>query len=87
MQDTVRQVHLLSNDGDTLTPIISSSIPGDEGGQNESIESIVLWVQVFGSVDASNFFALSRLSRLSFLDLSGRIQFRRGTTWHPEPHI
>ena len=74
MQDTVRQVHLSSNDGDTLTSIISALTPDNEGGQNENIESIVLWVQVFASVDASNFFARSRLSRLHLLYLSGRIQ-------------
>jgi len=36
MQDTIRQVHLITCDGDTLPSIISS----DKDGQNENIESI-----------------------------------------------
>ena len=76
LQDTVRQVHLSSTSStkrDAMTPIISSLTPTDEGGQNENIESIVLWAQIFSSTDVSNFFARSRLSRLRLLCLSGSI--------------
>jgi len=71
MQDTIRQVHLLSSDGDTLTPIISSLTPDDEGGQNKNIESIIWENEGYPAVDISNFFARSRLSRLSSLHLYG----------------
>jgi len=71
MQDTIRQVHLKTDYSHTLTSIISSLIPGDEGGQNENIESIV-WQNGLGpSVDISNFFTRSRLSGLRLLDLFG----------------
>ena len=41
MKDTIRQVHLMTYHSYTLTSIISSLTPNDEGGQNEGIESIV----------------------------------------------
>ena len=71
MQDTIRQVHLLSDGAVTLTSIISSLIPDDEGGQNDNIESIVWHGEGFTPVDVSDFFARSRLSRLRVLDLYG----------------
>jgi len=74
VQGTIRQVHLKSRDGGTLTSIISSLTPKGEGSRNENIESIVLGGKGLTSVDVSNFFARSRLSRLSLLDLSGRIR-------------
>ena len=40
MQNTIRQVHLLSSSDDALTPIISSLTPSDQGCQNDNIESI-----------------------------------------------
>jgi len=73
MQDTIRQVHLRSNDHDTLTSIISSLTPDGEGGQNKNIESIALENEGDPGVDISNFFARSRLSRLRSLRLYGRI--------------
>ena len=74
MQDTIRRVHLLSYHPGILTSIISLLTPNDEGGRNENIESIV-WYNVTRSyVDASNFFARSRLSRLRFIKLCGTIQ-------------
>ena len=71
-QDTIRQVHLLSGGVNILTSIISSLTPDDQGGQNESIESIV-WKNegYYPTVDVSNFFARSRLSRLRSLALYG----------------
>ena len=72
MQDTIRKVHLFSSDGDTLTPIISSLVPGDDGGQNANIESIVWENDGHPTVDISNFFARSHLSKLRSLDLYGK---------------
>ena len=73
-QDTIRQVHLMSYNHNTLTSIISSLTPDGEGGQNEKIESIDWQNEGVGPVDASNFFSRSSLSRLWFLDLSGSFQ-------------
>ena len=73
MQGTIRQIHLRSRNGDTLTSIISSLTP-DEDGWNEKIESVVLESKGSTSVDVSNFFARIRLSRLRLLDLSGGIR-------------
>jgi len=74
MQGTIRQVHLTSRDSDTLTSIVSSLTPKGEGCRNENVKSIVLGGKGLTSVDVSNFFARSRLSRLSLLDLSGKIR-------------
>jgi len=71
IQDTIRQVHLMSNDGDTLKAVVSSLTPNDEGGQNDNIESIIWQYEGFSAVNVSNFFAQSRLSRLRSLDLYG----------------
>jgi len=68
---SIRQVHLKSGDGGTLTSVISSLTPGDKGCRNENIKSIVLGSWGFTSVDVSNFFARSHLSGLRFLDLCG----------------
>ena len=75
MQDTIRQVHLRSCYPDTLTSIISSLTPDGEGGQNENIESIVWENEVDPTVDISNFFARSRLSRLRCLRLYSELWF------------
>jgi len=72
--DTIRQAHLMSHDCRILTSIISSLTPDDKSGRNESIESIILGSGGFTSVDASNFFARSHLSRLCLLNLTGRIR-------------
>ena len=73
-QDTIHQVHLRSNDHETLTSIISSLTPDGEGGLNENIESIALESDGDPAVDISNFFARSRLSRLRSLRLYGSFQ-------------
>jgi len=75
LQDTIRRVHLTSNDGDTLNAIISSLTPGDDGGQNENIESIIWRCGGFTFVDPSDFFARSHLSGLRSLDLYGHFWF------------
>jgi len=73
-QDTIRKVHLMSDDSDTLTSIISSLTPHDEGGRNKNIELIGLRNRGPIPVDISNFFAQSCLPKLRFLDLFGQIQ-------------
>ena len=73
MQDTVRQVHLMADKPFILKPIISLLTPDDGGGQNENIRSIILHSGESATLDVSNFFARSRLSRLRSLDLHGRI--------------
>ena len=70
MQDAIRQVHLTSDKGATLTPIISSLTP-DDGARNENIESIVWRNRGHPSVDVSDFFAQSRLLKLRQLKLHG----------------
>jgi len=74
MQGTIRQVHLSCVDRDTLLSIISSLTPGDEGSQNENIESIILRNRGTPLADVSEFFARSRLSKLRMLDVSGNFQ-------------
>jgi len=74
IQDSIRQVHLQSNDSDLLTAIISLLTPDDDGTRNENIESIVWRTRGDQFVDASHFFAQSRLSKLRLLDLSGNIR-------------
>jgi len=73
-QGTIRQVHLRSNDGGVLTSIISSLIPDNECAQNKNIESIVWRSEGHPSVDISDFFARSCLSKLRFLDLSEKLR-------------
>ena len=74
-QNTIRQIHLRSNHNVSLTPVISSLTPDDdEDGHNENIESIV-WHNTnpnLPTVDVSNFFARSRLSKLYLLDVAGK---------------
>jgi len=73
-QDTIRQVHVRSDDPHTLMSVISSLTPNGGDGQNENIESIVLHTNGYTPFNASNFFARSRLSRLRSLDLYGDIR-------------
>ena len=73
IQDTMRQVHLTSNDGELLASIISSLTPDDGSGQNDNIESIVLENCGHPVVNISDFFARSRLSKLCWLDLGGNL--------------
>lgn len=75
VQGAIRRVHLRSQDTDTLTSIISSLTPDDEGPQNESVESIVLQNDGLSFVDLSGFFSRSRLSKLRLLELTGNLQF------------
>ena len=74
MRDTIRQIHLVSDDSAILSPIISSLTPNDESAQNENIESIVWRKRGFYPVDVSDFFARSVLSKLRFLALYGNLR-------------
>ena len=71
MQDTIRQAHLTSYNYETLTAIISSLTPNDEGGQNENIESIIWRYGGIIPVNVSEFFARSCLPKLRLLELNG----------------
>ena len=73
-QDTIRRVHLLSGDPHTLASVISSLTPTDVGGRNENIETIALYSEAPPTLDVSNFFARSHLSRLRSLELSGNLR-------------
>ena len=73
MRDTIRRIHLKSNNGAILSSIISSLTPNDKSAQNENIESIV-WRTYSSPIDVSNFFARSRLSKLCFLWLHGNLR-------------
>ena len=70
MQNTIRQVHLMTGDRDALISIVALLTPDDEGGQNENIESIILVNERFAPVDVLLFFT-SSLSRLHLLILGG----------------
>ena len=74
MQNTIRSVHLVTDNLFALMPIISSLIPDDGGDQNENIESIYLHYTLgtcTGTLDVSAFFTRSRLPRLRSLGLFG----------------
>jgi len=73
IQDTIRQVHITSNDGELLAYIVSSLTPDDDGGQNENIESVVLENSGQPTVNISDFFARSHLSKLRSLVLGGNL--------------
>ena len=73
IQNTIRQVHLMSDSPRVLSPLISSLTPDGRGGQNENIESILLHSGGSRALKVSNFLARSHLSRLRSLDLYGNI--------------
>jgi len=73
-RDTIRQIHLASDDSATLSSIISSSTPDDNNLQNENVESTIWRKDGFLPIDISNFFARSRLSKLRFLELNGNLR-------------
>ena len=74
IQGTIRQVHLVSNDYPTLASIVLSLIPDDKTAQNENVESIIWRKRGYLSMDISDFFARSSLSKLRFLELSGNFR-------------
>ena len=73
IQDTIRKIHLTSNDGELLASVISSLTPDGDSGQNENIESIILENSGDPIVNISYFFTRSRLSKLRSLDLGGNL--------------
>ena len=70
MQDTVRQVHLSFHGGGTLTSIISS-LTGQRRRRPEREYRIDRLAKPGALMDASDFFARSRFSKLRRLDLTG----------------
>ena len=74
MRDTIRQIHLASNEGVILSSIISSLTPNDKSARNENIESIVWQQRGLSPIDVSDFFARSLLSKLRFLELYGNLR-------------
>ena len=70
-QDTIRQVHLLSHNGELLSSVISLLTPDEEYIQHKSIESIDLrnWGTFIS--DVSRFFTCIRLPKLRSLFLHG----------------
>ena len=74
MRDTIRQVHLASDEDAALSSIILSLTPNDKTARNENMESIVWRKGGSSPVDVSDFFARSRLSKLRFLELSGNLR-------------
>ena len=86
MQDTIRQVHPTYS-VHTPTSIISSLTPDDEGGQNDSIESIV-W-QTGGPLPRTSqtpSFGPAFQGWVYSTSL-GTSTFHRGTARLPEPHF
>ena len=79
-QDTIRGIHLDSNNPDLLTAVVSLLTPSGEGTKERSIESIIFLTDLpAGSrrgwfSDLSNFFARSRLPKLRRLHLDGVIE-------------
>ena len=73
IRGTIRQVHLTSGDGELLASIISSLTPDNDGGKNDNIESIILENCGHPTVDISDFFARSHLSKLRLLDIGGNL--------------
>ena len=75
IQGIVRQVHLRSDNSETMASITSSLTPGDDdSAQNANIESIVWQNTGTPFVDISNFFVRSNLPRLHLLDLFGNFR-------------
>jgi len=71
-RDTIRQVHLWTNDPGLLSSILSSLTAGRDRLQPSSLESVILWSMNHGTpVDASEFFTHHHPSKLRYLDLDG----------------
>ena len=81
VQNAIRRVHLRSDRTETMDSLISSLTPSsDDDAQNVNIESIAWRYEGAPPVDISNFFTLSRLSKLRLLDLFGNLQI---SSWDP----
>ena len=68
-RDTIRRIHLRSEDIVTLSSIISLLTGGGEGVQSNSVESFILSNYDDAPVDISNFFAHYRFPKLQRLKL------------------
>ena len=71
-RDTIRRVHLWTNNANgLLNPIISSIIAEGEGIRSNSMESFILQNKSNWDVDVSNFFSGYHFPKLQRLDLHG----------------
>lgn len=73
VRHTIREVHLRSDDGVTLSSIISLLAPDDEDAWNENIESIIWRNNGTNPVEFSQIYWF-RFSKLHLLDLSGNFR-------------
>lgn len=69
-QDTIRRIHLKSEDSELLNSIISSLTAECEEIRSNSVESLILWNEGDAPVDVSDFFAHYRFPKLRRLYLS-----------------
>ena len=70
-QDTIRRIHLISEDSELLSSIISLFTASSEGLRSSSMESLILWDNGGGLVDVSGLFAhyrFPKLQRLKFVN-------------------
>lgn len=72
-QDKIRQVHLMGDDRDLSSSILSCLTPDGEIVQARRIESIIFRVETIRG-ELSNFFARSRLPCLRYLEIYGSLQ-------------
>ena len=70
-QDTIREIHIDSDNSELLAAIVSFLTPSEEGTQEKCVESIILRTGELPNL--SNFFAWSRLPKLQRLHLVGVI--------------
>ena len=87
VRHTIREVRLRSDDGVTLSSIISLLAPDDEDAWNENIESIIWQNNGTDPVELSQISSLGSASRSCICSTSpGILELRYRTAWHPEPH-
>ncbi|KAF9653325.1 hypothetical protein BDM02DRAFT_3182863 [Thelephora ganbajun] len=68
--DTIRRIHLISEDSEFLDSIISPLAADCEEPRSSSVESLILWDEnEITSVDVSDFFAYHRFPKLRRLEL------------------
>ena len=70
-RDTIRRIHLWSEDTSLLSSIISSLTTACKGVRSNSVESLILVQEFEGPLDISDFFANCRFPKLQHLRLSG----------------
>ena len=70
-RDTIRRVHLRSQEPVLLTSILSSLTVACEGVRSNTVESLIMWGGTKISLDVSDFFARHRFPKLRQLKLEG----------------